>query len=393
MSANKSRSSVGLTIVIILVVLVAAGFWALRALRPVARVEPVVSGDALDAKPASVTVKVEYDQPLQAPIEGRLISDGFNLEPGQAVTKGQVLAKLDPSDLELAIEQDQNDLKAAKDKVAVGSGIALELKGAEDELLVQKRLHDLGQISDLDYNKAERVVEATQQRLALEKVTNQQSIDTLEVKLKQEKLKLNKMTIVAPFDGIVSQVNAHPGKLVDNNFDIADLIAQHRNVEAQISEEDFANIRLGEPAAVIFLPYGDFVFNGKVSKILPTADPTTQRHLARIELTDIPQEKLVPGITGDATITVERHHADAVVPRRAIFGNNLYVVRNGVVELVKIKKGAIWLTGIEVLPVDKDGPPPLKAGDLVIVEELDKFREGDHVQTIEMPSDAEPKGR
>jgi len=393
MSANKSQSSIWLTTAIILAVLVGAGFWALRSLRSVARVEPVVSGEALDAKSASVTVKVEYDQPLQAPIGGRLLSDGFNLEPGQAVKKDEVLAKLDPSDLELAIEQDQHDLEAAKAKVAVGSGIALELKGAEDDLSIQKRLHELGQLSDLEYNKFDRVVESAKQRLALEKVTNQQAIDTMEVRLKQEKLKISRMTIVAPFDGIVSLVNAHPGKLVNDNFDIADLIAQHRNVEAQISEEDFANIRLGEAASVSFLPYGDYIFNGKVSKILPTADPTTQRHLARIELSDIPQEKLVPGITGDATITIEHHHSDAIVPRRALFGNSMFVVRSGVVELVKVKKGAIWETGIEVLPVDKGSPSPVKPGDLVIVEELDKFREGDHVQIIEMPSDAIPKRR
>jgi RND family efflux transporter MFP subunit len=393
MSAKQGSSRVGLILLVAAVVLAVGAWFVLRALRPVARVEPVVSGEARDAKPGSVTVRVEYSMDLQPEVAGRVLDADFTLDPGKLVTKGHILARLDGTDLQLDIEQTQNELNAAKARVAVGSSVALELAGAKDELSLQQRLFKLGQISEFEYKKAARAAEALEQKLELEKVNNKLAVETLENTLKVKERALQKMTIFAPFNGIVSDVNAHPGQEIGAGTPLARLITQHKIVEAQISEEDFANIRVGEDASVILLPYGAYVFNGKVSKILPTADPLTQRHLVQIELTDIAPEKLVPGITGDAAITIDLHHANAIVPRRALSGDSLYVVHNGRIELRKIRRGAVWQTGVEALPVDPNGPPPLVPGDLVVVDEQEKFREGDSVQVLELPSDALPKKR
>ena len=100
---------------------------------------------------------------------------------------------------------------------------------------------------------------------------------------------------------------AHPGDLIDSGSPIVSLITTTRVIEAKISEEDFANVAVGQRVTVIFLPYGEFEYNGTVTKILPIADPLTQRHLAWLDLTDIPPEKLIPGITGEVSIIVGRH--------------------------------------------------------------------------------------
>ena len=116
-------------------------------------------------------------------------------------------------------------------------------------------------------------------------------------------------------------------------------------------------------------------------KILPVADPTTQRHLVHLEVADIEPEKLVPGITGEVSITVGQRDATAVVPRRALIGNFAYVVENGVVVKKQIEKGFVWLTGVEITK-------GLAPGDEVITEDLDRVRDGEHVRTTEEPSDA-----
>jgi multidrug efflux pump subunit AcrA (membrane-fusion protein) len=159
------------------------------------------------------------------------------------------------------------------------------------------------------------------------------------------------------------------------------MITNDKIVEAKISEENFANIKPGEKATVRFLPYGYFVFNGKVTKILPTADPETQRHLVDLVITDIAPEKLIPGITGEVSIEVGRRPAKAIIPRRALLNENVFLVKNGKVELRPVKKGYVWLTGVEIL----EG---LEPGDLVIVEDLDNFHDGDSVGTLALPSDA-----
>ena len=118
-----------------------------------------------------------------------------------------------------------------------------------------------------------------------------------------------------------------------------------------------------------------------MSKILPTADPETQRHLVDLNVTDIEPEKLIPGITGEVAITVGSRQAKAIVPRRALLNDNVYVVKDGRVELRQVTKGYVWLTGAEILS-------GLEPGDQVIVEDLESFRAGDRVRTVELPADA-----
>ena len=81
----------------------------------------------------------------------------------------------------------------------------------------------------------------------------------------------------------------------------------------------------------------------------------------------------MPGITGDASITVALRDAQALIPRRAVSGNYVLVVNDGIVEPRKVELGYVDLDRAEVL----NG---LKEGELVIVEELDLFRPGQRVR-------------
>jgi RND family efflux transporter MFP subunit len=255
------------------------------------------------------------------------------------------------------------------------------LETAESDFKNTERLFKLGQLSQSDYDKARRAVDTIKQQQQLEDVLNDSNLKTDENTLKARRHDKEKMTIRAPFDGEISAVLAHPGDLIDPGSPIVSLITTSRIVEAKISEEDFANIRPGQKVTAIFLPYGEWNYNGTVSKILPTADPETQRHLVDLDITDIKPELLIPGITGEVTIQVGVRHAKAIVPRRALLNENVYVVKNGRVELRPVKKGFVWLTGAEIL----DG---LEPGEQVIVEDLDNFKDGDSVSVQELPSDA-----
>jgi len=182
------------------------------------------------------------------------------------------------------------------------------------------------------------------------------------------------MTIVAPFDGVVSKVFARPGDLISGGAPIAILISTSRTVEAKISEENFSNIAKGQRASVRFLGYGNWLYDATVTKILPTADPETQRYIVHLDV-KIEPEKLIPGITGEVSIIVGERPSPANIPRRALFNNTkVYAVENGRVRLRTIKPGYLSNTLVEVL----EG---LKAGDMVIVDQLDQFRDGDRVRT------------
>ena len=381
MSTKPARIPFWIKLLVVLAVIGGAVLAVQHYLRPVAKVEPVISGDAVDAEPGSVVVKEHYAMQMKSAIAGRVLNKDFKLDTGLHLKEGDILAHLDTSDTEVAIEQIRNTIDSTKQRIALGSSQKFALESANSDFKNTERLFKMGQISDSEYQKARRAVETIQQQLAMEKVRDEEDLKTDENDLKAKQLQLQKMTITAPFDGIVSVVNAHPGDLINTGDPLVTMITEDRIVEAKISEENFANIRPGEKATVRFLPYGYFVFNGTVTKVLPTADPETQRHLVDLVINDIPPEKLIPGITGEVSIEVGRRPAKAIIPRRALLNENVYVVKNGRVELRPVKKGYVWLTGVEVL----EG---LEPGEEVIVEDLDSFHDGDSVGTIELPSDA-----
>jgi RND family efflux transporter MFP subunit len=339
--------------------------------RPTVLVAQATSGIAYKAVPGSVIVQAEFEMELKSEVGGRVLRS--ELDPGNPVKAGDTLVELDPGDLTLEIEGIRSRYEADKQRIAVGSAIALELQSAREELENFERLTRSGNYPEAELIKQRRRVQAIEQRLELEKVNNRQLIDNYENTLRVKQRQLEKMTIVAPFDGVVSEVKARPGDLIGGNSPIAKIISTSRTVEAKISEENFADLKLGQKASVRFLPYGAWLYDATITKILPTSDPETQRYIVHLDV-KIEPEKLVPGITGEVSIVVGERPAKANVPRRALFGNNLYVVKDGRVELRNVELGYTSLTTVEVLK-------GVETGEEVIVDQIDLFQNGQRVRT------------
>jgi len=340
--------------------------------RPAAYVAEVRAGRAVKAVPGSITVQAEYEMQLRSDLGGRVLRSF--IEKGQHVSEGDVLCELDTGDLRLDIERIENEYETAKRRLAVGSAVELQLATSAENLAEFERLNRAGRYADSELTKRRREHAQVEQRAALEKVNNAQTLASYENTLRQRQRQLEKMTLRAPFDGVVSQVYARAGDLIGGGASIATLISTSRTVEAKISEEDFADIRVGQKVNARFLPYGAALYDGTVSKILPTADPTTQRYIVELEV-EIDPARLVPGITGEVTIVVGEREAKALIPRRALFGSSVYVVREGRVELRSVSVGYVSLTTVEITK-------GLEAGEQVIVEALDQFREGQRVRPV-----------
>lgn len=345
-----------------------AGFFHFS--RSVAVVVAARPGEARSAVPGSVTVIAEPRLPLKAEISGRVVRS--QLDPGRVIKKGEFLVAIDPGDLELEIERIESDLEAHKRRIAVGSSLKIELDNLRDDLENIERLARLGSRSPADVTRQQRLVRQMEQRVALEDVENQNKRSQLENLLAVKRRQLNKMTIVAPFEGVVSQVFAYSGALIGENAVIAEFISTNRTVEARISEENFSNIRVGQSATVRFLGYSGEQFAAEVAKVFPTADAETQRYIVHLNV-QIPLERLVPGLTGEVSIIVGKRDAKALVPRRALRGGEILIVKDGRVERRPVQVGYVALNQVEIL----EG---LVADEMVIVEDLDLFKAGDRVR-------------
>jgi len=373
MSNKPGSSNFGLKLLLTLIVV--GGVAAVLILRSgsTAKVAAVTKGRAVNSVPGTVVVRAEYEQPLVSEVAGRVIEKDFNLDPGKKVKKGDILCRIETTDLNIDIEQVESELAAVKRRVEVGSLIELERQTARESLDQYERMYKLGSVSESDIAKQRRAYKAIEVRVENEKISNQSSLDGYITSLKVKRRIAEKMTILAQFDGVVSAAFVHPGALIDAKTSLATIIAINRAVEAKISQENFAGIAVGQSAIVRFLGYENQIYDAKTVKILPTAEAETQRYIVHLDVdvrgkTDL----LVPGLTGEVSIVVGERDAQALVPRRAVFGNGVYVVQDGRVKRRKVELGYVSLNIVEVTK-------GLQPGELVIVEDIDKFRENDRV--------------
>ncbi len=367
--ANKSHF--GLKLLLAAVILIAGAALVVFFLRPVASVQAVTKGKAINVVAGSVAVEAEKTIELKSEVGGRIIRS--ELEPGKKVQAGDLLVQIDTADLDLEIERLNSEYQATKKRFEVGSATTLDLATAMDNLAVFKKQFERGNYAAADLEKRERDVKAIEQRRDLENITNQLSLETQENTLKVKQRQKEKMTLRAPFDGIVASVAVYLGALVQASERIGTVITVNRLVEAKISEENFAEVQLGQPAKVRFLSYGDSQFDATVSKKLPTAEAGTQRYIAYLDV-QIPLERLLPDLTGEVSIIVGEHQAKALVPRRAVFDGFVYIVKDGTVVRRKVKLGYTSLNSAEVT----DG---VAEGEQVIVDDLDQFHDGQKVRT------------
>jgi RND family efflux transporter MFP subunit len=252
--------------------------------------------------------------------------------------------------------------------------LELSLETHKDALEdVQFRFNN-GGVREMDLRKYQRAVERAEDDIAREKLRNEETLQNLENVIKRLKRQKEKMTIISPIDGIITEVHAHEGDLIGGGYQVAKVVSQTRIVEMKVSEEHFVGITTGMPAQVSFLGIELEQFDAKVEKIIPVADPTTQRFTVHLEV-DIERERLDPGLTGDAVITLNEHENALLIPRQAVVRNDVLVVKDGVVSRKEIQLGYTSVTMIEVL----DG---LSDGDQVIVENLHLFDDGDRVKVV-----------
>ena len=354
----------------LVLVLGLAGWIGYQQARPLAVVGPITRGAAVQAVPANILVTEAFRMEIKGESGGRVVKSHIQL--GTEVKEGDVLFEIDPRDLELQIEQIETDYKAAKDRIALGSSLRFDIATAEETVRNNTRLVEQGKLAQVALDQSKRAVAQLQDRLALESIANQQSLDNYENTLKTKRRQLEKMRIIASDDGTVSEIFAINGELINGGQLLARVISKARLVEAQISEENIAGVVPGLSAKVQLLGYGGKLFDAKVERVLPGADERTKRYKAFLKI-DIDEALLAPGLTGEASITINRHDNTLLAERRAMLGHALFVVRDGVARYVPVVIGYSNMNHTEIIS-------GVNEGDLVILNNPAGFRDGQKVR-------------
>lgn len=365
--------SILLKVVLPLAILVGAVWFFLKGLQPDAVVAEVQRGVALDAVPGSLTVNPAYSITLTTEVSGRILRS--NLELGKRVEKGEFLIEIDPTDLRLQYESFKSNFESFKARYELREAEKVALQQKKEDLDDAERRYREGNLSDLEIERQREAYRLFLETQEEKRISDENQLRQMEIQLKEWQRTLEKTTVTAPSSGIITRIFAWPGELVGVRTGLAQLYSDELLIEAKINEENFAGIQVGHPARIRFLAFGDRIFQAEVEKVLPNADPETQQYTVFLKLLE-GEEFLRSGLTGEVSIIKNRREDTLLVPRRALFGQFVFVVNNGEVELRRVRSGFLGLNQAEIL----EG---VEEGDLVIADEIDRFRDGDTVTVID----------
>jgi HlyD family secretion protein len=306
-------------IVVILAVLATLTIRAFYASRtpdaPALAAEPATRGSIVSVIAATGTLDAVTTVAVGSQVSGTLQS--LNADFNSLVKKGQVLARLEPSLFESAVEQARANLVRAEADVE-GSRVALSDADRQLQRAQELSAHQLIAAADLDAAVvAQRSAEAEVKSSAAQ-------VTQARASLNQAEVNLSKTIITSPIDGIVVSRDVDVGQTVAASFQAPTLFIiaadlTRMQLKTSIDEADVGQIKPGEPVSFTVDAYPQEMFTGRVEQV--RLDPTVESNVvtySAIVSAPNPELKLKPGMTATVHVEVTRHDDVVRVPSAAV---------------------------------------------------------------------------
>lgn len=267
----------------------------------------------------SGTIRSEREATVRSEITGSVMQT--YVEPGQRVSAGALLARLDDNAIRDQVLSARANEATAKNAYDIA---ARELERAE-------ALMKAGAIAERDMERARNGALAAETQLA-----NARAL------LASADKQQSKTRITAPFSGVVSERQANAGDVLSPGQAIVTVVdPSSMKLEASVPAQAIGAVRVGLPVDFSVAGYEGRRFTGRVSRVNPTADPATRQ--VRITAT-IPNAgaTLVSGLFAEGRVSSETRTAPTVpiaaVDERGV-RPSVMRIKNGKVEKVEIELG------------------------------------------------------
>lgn len=239
----------------------------------------------------------------------------LNVQPGDRVKQGQVLAEQDSTTLKATLDQAQSSL--VQDEINLQT-ITINCDSNRKTLEQQERLFDAGVASELERDTAQRNLHKSE----LEVASAEAKLANDRAKVEQAQSDLNGATLVAPFDGIIGAVNGQVGQLNGMNASSSTLLtvmSEDLQLSALVNEADIGRIKVGQDVEFTSNAYSDRVFKGKVLRVTPEAQTVSsvQYYPVLISCIDL-ERQLFSGMSVSSKIVVVRENDVLTVPMIAV---------------------------------------------------------------------------
>lgn len=222
---------------------------------------------------------------------------------GDYVKKGQIIAELEPSELEAKYNQALASLQNARANYEYA-----KLDFERQESLLKQNF-----ISQNQLDLAEKTFEI-----------NKAQLEQAKANLDFAKVQLDYTKITAPIPGIVASVSTQEGETVAASFSAPTFVTiidlERLEVWAYVDETDIGRIREKQRATFTVDTYPDTDFKGIVTAIYPKAviQDNVVNYVATLKITDFKKKLLRPEMTTNVTIYLEMRKNVLTIPISAI---------------------------------------------------------------------------
>ena len=351
-------------------------FAATAAAQAPAPAAPQVSVEVVRVTSKAVERQVklpgEFQPYLAVPIYAKL--PGFvkrvAVDRGSTVKQGQVLVTLEAPEMQAQITEAQSKAQA----------LGLQRAEAEAKLAAAQSTYDRlkaasatpGVVAENDVLVAQKTAEAAQALVR----SNDDSIKAAQAQVQSVKDLEQYLTLKAPFDGIITERNVHPGALVGPGTGSTPLLKLHQvsrlRLVVAVPEALVGAMVKGARVPFTVPAYPGETFYGLANLVAHDLDEKTRTMPVELDVKN-PDLRLSAGMYPEVQWPVRRPQPSLLVPPTSIVTTTerTFVVRvnNGVAQWVNVSRGARVGDLIEVFGA-------LKEGDTIVRRGTDEIREG-----------------
>lgn len=347
--AQKSKRQRFAVIGVVVVALAVASYFGIQmnANNPAPKAAGgVVVVEATEVQPADIqdvitaigTLRSAESVVMKSEISGRIAAVSFS--DGSRVAKGDTLITFDASIQEAQV----NQAKAERDLAAA------KLKRTQD--LFDKKFLSAAALDDA--RASEQIAQA---KLALAQAT------------------LGKMSLRAPFSGVIGIRQVSVGDYIKEGADLVNLEdTSSMKVDFRVPEQASGRLRVGQVVGLQSDAFAGQSFPAKVTAVDSAVDPLGRSLLMRAELRDVSQ-RLKPGMFMRVTLVLETRKNALTIPEESV------VTQQGRLLVFKVVDGKAVstpvVTGLRVTNKDKavvEVVKGLAAGDVVVTAGQIKIR-------------------
>jgi HlyD family secretion protein len=328
---------------------------------------------------------------LGTTITGRVVE--VTVREGDAVRSGDLLARLESTEVQAQLSQAQATLQVAQARVAgqrevavPTSAAALEqaratLDAARRDAQRTRELFDRGYVSQSRIDETDRAVRIATAQLAAAtanvEANARDGTETAQARLRVDEARaavglaqarLAQTRIVAPADGRVVSRAVDPGQIVQPGRTLFSFAAAGpTQLIGQADEKFLSQLAIGQPARVLADAFPTQPFEARVLRIAPGVDAARGTVEVRFELVGTPAFPLREDMTLSMQVTTGRRERTVTLPAPAVLGAGAEArvrrIEDGRVVERPLRIGLRTLERVEVI----EGLAP---GDAVIADPL-----------------------